>query len=122
MDLSYPEDAIGIAQERFYSQEWWVLPVASPLSMEMSTQIEKKFYMGEKNDKFEILMLPNVGGVKLVAISFAHKSVMSAEDFAKVGIPLEVPKKSDMFIMADMPKSVVTWILKNFGSLTKGLN
>jgi hypothetical protein len=77
-----PEEAAAVINGRIDSHEWWVFVGPSHAMVE----VEETFYSGKANADFEIYMGPTVGYFKevcgerkLLALAFAHKRRMSAE-------------------------------------------
>ena len=88
------DEARAEARRKLGSRSWWILPWVGERSADLSIAIERRFYDGEANADFEVLIggLPNWRLPCTVA--FAHKRRMTAAQLAalcgEAGLPLEV--------------------------------
>src|SRR5262245_12482721 len=82
LDLYTEEKAREQIDAYIKSHEWWVYPHISPDAIDWTAQIEERYYMGEANADFEIVIHSAPGAIG--ATSFARKTRMSARQLAEI--------------------------------------
>ena len=107
IELGDMHDAIDKLRTYMNSREYWIIIGAT----EIASEIEERFYSGQKMGDFHLLAFPSVKYGILVAFFMAHKKHMSSTQFEKfltdtfdfelpVGVKIGDPKR-DLLILND---------------------
>jgi hypothetical protein len=90
MTLYDEAQAKAAVNEYLESKGWWVL--MDPEGTGHIETIEAKYYSGEKNADFHMLLMPNVvPGFPLFAMAFANKTLCPAKDLAATLVESGLP-------------------------------
>jgi hypothetical protein len=84
--VSVSRDNTDIGQlirDRMSSGEWWLLVPLDAESNEQIAVIEHRFYFGDANEDFDLMMLGKLSDCPVTGFYFAKKSRMSAAELAE---------------------------------------
>ncbi len=92
LELVGEEESIEMVNEYVNSREWWIFPG----TQEAALIIEEKFYSGDANVDFHVLIgMVDLEGLKVWGCSFARKTRMSAKQLGDL-VGMEIPEEKDV--------------------------
>lgn len=121
MQICDETEAVAYIKKRIASREWWIILAASDMGREMARCIEDRFYRGDKNAMFEMILLSHPAkGIPFAAIFTAKKSVMTKKRLEKL-VKRKVGDR-DVILTPDIPGVFLEWFWDTFNYKTPSQN
>lgn len=78
------EEGEAMVERMVASKEYWIIPTFADSTDDFMCELEERFYGGEKNDDFEVMLGPiRIGSLRVAGCAFAHKKHCPPDELAR---------------------------------------